>query len=44
LPYSFTAKAINERLKGFLISLTMEELRNAIIIVELERCRRRAIE
>jgi predicted nuclease of predicted toxin-antitoxin system len=44
LPYTFTAKAINERLKGFLISLTMEELRNAIIIVELERCRRRAIE
>jgi hypothetical protein len=44
LLYTFTAKGINERLKGFLSSLTLEELGNAIIIVELERYRRRAIE
>ena len=44
LPYTFTTKEINERLKGFLSSVREEELGNAIIVVELGRYRRRLIE
>ena len=44
LPNTFTISEINERLKGFLSSITEEMLRNAITVIELERYRRRPIE
>ena len=43
LPNTFTAPKINERLKGFLSSITEEKLRNAITVIERERYRRRPI-
>ncbi|CAG0970567.1 hypothetical protein FLAV_01207 [Flavobacteriales bacterium] len=43
LPYGFTSKEINERLREFLRSVKEEELIEAIIIVELSRYRRRAL-
>jgi len=43
LPCIFTTKEINKRLKEFLSSVSEEKLRNAIIIVELSRYRRRLI-
>ena len=35
LPYTFTAKQINEKLKEFFSSVEDDEIRNSIIIVEL---------
>lgn len=43
LPYTFTVKEINKRLKEFLTSVSEDKIRNAIIIVELSRYRRREI-
>ncbi|MBO8183472.1 MAG: DUF5615 family PIN-like protein [Archaeoglobus sp.] len=43
LPYTFTAREINERLSEFLNSVKENEIKNAIIIVELERYRRRPL-
>jgi len=43
LPYTFTAAEINKRLRGFLASVNIDELRNAIIIVEVGKYRRRPI-
>lgn len=43
LPNTFTAKEINERLGSFLNSVNSDELENAIIIVELERYRKRTL-
>lgn len=44
LPNVLTAKVINERLRSFLSSVSEEEIKNAIIIVELEKYRKRLIE
>ncbi len=44
LPYTFTAREINKRLEDFLGSISKNEVKNAIIIVELERYRKRSIE
>lgn len=41
LPYAFTAKEINERLKEFFKSMREEEIRETITIVELSRYRKR---
>ena len=41
LPNTFTTKEVNKRLKGFLSSVSETEIKNAIIIVELSRYRRR---
>ncbi len=43
LPYTSTAAEINERLREFLSSVSSEDLRSAIIIVEIGRYRRRPI-
>mgnify|MGYP007084755625 CR=1 FL=1 len=43
LPYNFTAKEINRRLKEFLIFVSEDKIRNAIIIVEPSRYRRRKL-
>ena len=43
LPYTFTVKEINKRLKEFLTSVSEDKIRNAIVIVELSRYRRRKI-
>ena len=43
LPYTFTAEEINRRLRSFLASVDIDELRNAIIIVEVEKYRRRPL-
>ncbi len=44
LPYIFTVKEINEKIKEFFSSVSENELRNAIIIVELPRYRRRSLD
>ncbi len=44
LPYTFTVKEINEKIKEFFSSVSEDELRNAIIIVELSRYRRRSLD
>lgn len=44
LPHTFTAEEINERLRRFLGSVSEEDMRNAIIIVELEKYRKRPVE
>lgn len=44
LPHIFTAEEINGRLRRFLSSASEEDIRNAIIIVELEKYRKRPIE
>ena len=41
LPYTFTVKEINKRLKEFLTSVSEDKIRNAIVIVELSRYRRK---
>jgi len=43
LPYNFSSKQINERLKSFLESIDRNRIRNSIIIVELTRYRRKKI-
>ena len=43
LPYTFTVKEINKKLKEFLTSVSEDKIRNAIVIVELSRYRRRKI-
>ena len=43
LPYTFSAKEINLRVKDFLESVSEEDIRNAIVIVELMRYRRRPL-
>ena len=43
LPHTFTVKEINGRLKDFLNSANEEEMRNALLIVELGRYRRRPL-
>ena len=43
LPYTFTVNEINKRVKEFLTSVSEDKFRNAIIIVELSRYRRRKI-
>jgi len=43
LPYTFSAKEINRRVKEFLESVDEKEIRNAITIVELSRYRRRPL-
>ncbi len=43
LPYAFTAKEINERLKEFFKSVREEEIRETITIVELSRYRKRSL-
>lgn len=43
LPYASTSKDINERLEEFFKSVRSEELRGAIIIVELSRYRKRSL-
>ena len=43
LPYTFKIGAINKELKEFLNSVEDDEIRNAIIIVELGRYRRRPL-
>jgi len=44
LPFYFTAKQINKVLRGFLSSLDVKELENAVTIVELGRYRMRRYE
>lgn len=44
LPYTFTVKEINEKLREFLNSVSEDEIENAIIIVELSRYRRRRLD
>ncbi len=44
LPYTFTMKEINEKIREFFSSVNEDELRNAIIIVELSRYRRRSLD
>lgn len=43
LPFKFKSHEINTILKDFLISITSNELTNAIIIVELGRYRKRSL-
>ena len=43
LPYTFTSKELNERLDDFFKSVKEDELKEAIIIVELSRYRRRSL-
>lgn len=43
LPFTFTAKKINKRLKEFLTSISTDKIGNAIVIVELSRFRRREL-
>lgn len=43
LPYAFTAKEINDRLKQFFKSVREEEIVETIIIVELSRYRKRSL-
>lgn len=43
LPYTFTLKEINRELKEFLSSIGEDEIKNAIIIVELGRYSRRQL-
>lgn len=44
LPFTYTASEINDRLGGFLAKIPDKELVNAIVIVELDRYRRRPID
>ncbi|RLI40275.1 hypothetical protein DRO59_09620 [Candidatus Bathyarchaeota archaeon] len=44
LPYNFTPREINERLKNFFTSVNEDEIKNSIIIIELTRYRRRTIQ
>ncbi len=44
LPYNFTPREINGRLKNFLTSVNEDEIKNSIIIVELTRYRKRTIQ
>jgi len=44
LPYNFTPREINRRLKNFLTSVNEDEIKNSIIIVELTRYRKRTIQ
>jgi len=44
LPYTFTAREINEKLKEFLNSVSEDEIKNAIVMVELSRYRRRSLD
>ncbi len=44
LPYTFKIKKINERLRTFLSSVSEKEIKNAIIVVEVGRYRRRPID
>jgi len=43
LPNTFTTKEVNKKLKEFLSSVSENEIRNAIIIVEISRYRRREL-
>lgn len=43
LPYGFTSKEINERLREFFMSINEKDLIGAIMIVELSRYRRRSL-
>jgi predicted nuclease of predicted toxin-antitoxin system len=43
LPYAFTSKEINERLREFFMSINEKNLIGAIMIVELSRYRRRSL-
>lgn len=43
LPYTFTAKEINDRLRIFLESVSEQEIVNSIVIVELDKYRKRPI-
>lgn len=43
LPHTFSAREINRRVKEFLESVSEKNIRNAIIIVELMRYRRRPL-
>lgn len=44
LPYTFTSSDINERLRAFLDEVDPSELSEAIVIVELDRYRRRPLD
>lgn len=44
LPHTFTAPRIDEQLAAFLDQVSVEDLANAIIVVELGRSRRRPID
>ena len=44
LPYTFTAKQINEKLKEFFSSVEEDEICNSIVVVELSRYRIRHLD
>jgi len=44
LPYNFTPKEINEKLKNFLTSVNEKEIKNSVIIVGITRYRRRTLQ
>ncbi len=43
LPYAFTSKELNKRLKEFFESVREEEIKDTITIVELSRYRKRSL-